>query len=312
MARRPFAGLINDADTLVIAGQLLEEGDQEFDIRQTHWRAFLAHCQVNNFHPYDGFQDAIPTFAASILQQGRSPGTAVAYLKHVHECWKEARSNLATVVRALRARMAREGTTHALDMDTASLQHIIQRISKTSVTFGRICAFLWYSGMRSHDLTELRRKHVCFSDGYLRVEVHFTKTIRGPADGVELRIPCDWLPELDLETINSLVAHVTYGDPDDLLFAEAEASDVNAAMRQACIILGMSPQAGRRQFPTTYTFRRAFVHAMEERFRDPTTGIVNWSHVTQYTLHQTERCVRAYYSSSVSDTQLAFEEIFGE
>jgi integrase len=231
-------------------------------------------------------------------------------LKHVHEVFLEARTNYATIMRALSARTAREGTTHALDLDAAAIQCIIQRITDIHPTHGRTCAFLWYSGMRCHDLTELRRKQVTFQDGFLRIEIRFTKTIRGPADGVELRIPCVWLPEVDWNTADLLVSHIQKGEPEEWLFPDAEATEINATIRRACTNLGMRAQAGTRHFPTTYTFRRSFVHAMESRFRDARTGIVNWGHVTQYTLHQTERCVRGFYVSSVSDVQLTCADLF--
>jgi hypothetical protein len=157
--------------------------------------------------------------------------------------------------------------------------------------------------MRCHDLRELARKHVAFQGGFFRIEIHFTKSIRCAADGVELRIPTAWLPLASDGLVSALMALLQSGGPNELLFGEVEASVVNAAIRRTCVAMGVAALDGQRRYPTTYTFRRSFVQQIEKRFTNRTTGLTDWNSVTKYTLHQTERCVRANYVARVSDPE---------
>ncbi len=246
LARRPYIATLNCPATDRLVGCLIEEGDQDLDIRETHWKAFAAHCQANNFSPCDQFQDAIPSFAASLLLQHRCAATVKVYLKHVKMVFDESRTRFSTVMRALDHQIARQGSIHAVDlnnMEISPLLHIMYTSGDRFIAI--VCAFLWITGMRCEDVTELRRKHVELGDTFLRVEIRFAKNIRSRLDATELRIPIDWLPSLPKDIIIDLSRHLQEGSGNDALFPSISADRVNRNLRVAWPRCGVTVVGGR-------------------------------------------------------------------
>jgi integrase len=300
----PYVAVIDSEATKQIAEQLLMEGDQEHAIREVHWQCFLAYCDCNHLDPRADYDRAIPTFAASLLLQKRCEATVKVYLRHVHAVHEDVCTPISIVMRALTARIARKGSTHALDLEASDMCRLLEAIFSRGTAWDAVATlFLWWSGMRCADIAELKRRDVSWSPQILRVQIRFSKTVRNVHDSVELRIPSKWLPIGPTKVREALQAHISQGDPEEELFAWATSARINYSLRAAWHQCGGTPVAGARHYPTTYTFRRAFVHSIEKRFTNPDTGAVEWNRVIQYTMHQTERILRGHYVLKVGETE---------
>lgn len=300
LARQPYVASQMDIATSELAAQLISEGDQEAEVRDTHWRCYLAYCQNNNKEPRAQFQEAIAGFAASLLLQHRCESTVKVYLKHVKAVIDECYTPFQCVMRALDKRIALRGTTHALDIDDSQALRILHQMHQRHPEAAIICGFMLITGIRCEDLNWIYRGHVALGNGILRVELRFAKNIRSALDRKELRVPTGWMPKLPKAVATALVSRFDNGPVNQLLFPGANATRVNAALKDACQRIGLAPQAGARAYPTTYSFRRAFCHNIEWHCTDD-KGLTDWNEVIRFTLHTTARMVQAYYAPRVSD-----------
>ncbi len=285
--------------------RLLDEGDDTTSTKDAHWRAYDAFCRANDLDPRDDLQQATPLFAAALLEQGRLESTVKVYLKHIKDRLEEARLPFNKVMRALDVRIARRGHDHAMDLEVEDLGCLLAKMQSTiSSTSAVTLAFMWVTGLRCEDLSEIFGKQVTINRDFLQVEVRLSKTFRNSLDRAEIRIPVAWMPDMAIELSRALVqkiSHAKRSAANELVFGTPSVEVLNAHLRRAWKACGHRLIAlGAHRSPTTYTFRRSFIHMIVRKCTD-VDGVVSWARVSTFTLHKCEKTVRAYYNTHVSD-----------
>ena len=287
-----------------IEQSLLQEGDNMNDAKEAHWRAYRAFCTINHFDPRADFQTAISKFAAALIAQHRLESTVTVYMLHISEILATERSNYDKLLHALDIRIARRGHDHAMDLEVDDIAALIAKVyTDVSKPNALVMAFMWSTGLRCENLSEIFSRQVSIDASFLRVEVRLSKTASHPLDRAEVRIPVSWLPNMVIELSTALVEHARAArkKPDETVFGTPNVDFLNAHIRRGWKACGHRLQTmGAHKCPTSYTFRRSFVHMIVRRCTDP-EGVTDWTKVIKFTLHRCEKTAKAYYAKHVSD-----------
>ncbi len=131
--------------------------------------------QRQQFRPKEYLDRTVPPFAVSLLLQHRSESTVTEDLRHIR-----GEIDMGLIIEALDARAALKGATHAVDIPADKICTVLH------AAFYRVCSpsavilgFLWTSGFRCQDLSQIRRM-----DGRLSTSRSIPRRTSMPAGAV--------------------------------------------------------------------------------------------------------------------------------
>jgi integrase len=303
-ARLPFVPQPATPRTREIQQQLLTEGARKATAKEAHWRSYTAFCERNALDPREDFQSACSLFAAALVEQHRMASTVKVYLKHIQECLDEERPAISSVMRALDIRTARQAHSHAMDLTEPEIAELLSYVYAVDPARALVLAFMWCTGVRCQDLSEIRGKQVMIDSSFFRVEVRLSKTAHHALDRAEIRVPVSWIPDMPEAISIELLQHVQTGRrlrPDEPVFGTPTTEALNHALENAWKKSGRRLQfRAAHKCPTSYTMRRSFMHRVALHCTH-TNGDIDFELVCKYTLHKCAKTARAYYNQHVSD-----------
>jgi hypothetical protein len=222
-----------------------------------------------------------------------NPGTALTYGRMVEKMLR--RSSVTgpftvwkDVEKGLEMRYATIERRHALDITKEKAMNIIANVRAIDVktTLCRLAA----CGARCVDQQRLHYWQVSFDDGRLRISFRLTKNRRAPQDKFLLSIR----PWFDFPEDVAIVLRQN----EEMQLANCQR--VNNTLKALT-----KEEANNERHPTSYSFRRLFVHtAIEEHTEN---GFVEWQKVIEWTGHKSPEVVKAYYQKDLDPVEMKDE-----
>lgn len=288
--------------------QYAEELQQRLTEMHTAEKHYESHCELNDLDPKS--IEAFATFAVAMETGagGRDPiqhSTRHGYLKCVLNSLRSNTDPIVAmrqyVVEDAKEEAAKHGRGHAPDYCLSTLIVIYECVPSSTRA---VCWLAIALGLRNIDLQWLRPVAITFGhvkNGELQdlwVDVAFGKVIRGTGDRRTLHLKRSMLP--GILPPPELLQMVAEGRQDFTSWEIADVDTFNRALKKAMPRTNLLFVRGA---PTTYTFRRNFVHRIINCCRNP-NGSVRWDEVTEYTLHFKEENVKAHYCLTAEDRGL--------
>jgi integrase len=188
---------------------------------------------------------------------------------------------------------ARDGHEHAIDMHPSDIESLIFHLADIDETSTAIAFMMWQTGLRFCDILQLEHFQVEWTARGIRIEVRVAKNIRSPILRKEVNIPIRLM-----ENVDPKVTEITWRVlRNRRSFSKENIGTFNERLAKADCNAGADAD---ERHPTSYTLRRS---AMQRFIRYCTNrnGIIDWQRACLFSLHETEKTLRAYYHRHVSD-----------
>ena len=270
------------------------------DVVKTGAAHFRKHCELNALDPDSAV--AFASFTIS-LRAGADPvqrRTLHGYLKESQTSLREDDRSEAEVLRGFMIDDASEAAAkaprgHAPDYCLSMLTVLYKHLAPGHQVLGWLGLA---AGLRNVDFQSLQLHNLALryaKDGTLDeliITVEFGKTIRKTTERRTVCLPRVLLPKQQPPETLKRLSSKEGSSGWRMATVDEFNQEARLAARRADTIY-------RRGAPTTYSFRRNFVHRVISHCKGPIG--VNWEQVTKYTLHFSDENVRANYELTAAD-----------
>lgn len=241
------------------------------------WKTFL---EMNSFTNNDA---SYLQFVSQMLRSRLKRSTIATYAEEIQDFRLRPEKGMTprSVMKQLQLLVAAERRTHAPDRSTATLAHSIISRKIDLLNCGIGLALL--CGLRVNDISNLQGRQIKLEGESLKIDVRISKNRRSQHQMTTLTILKDsplWHEEL-VRYMEEYLRHLPK--------KEAPWKDMHSAEYSK----RLSELVGKKC--TSYTLRRNYIRRVIASFTFA-DGRVDWSSVTQMTLHLDEATVKAYYA----------------
>jgi len=254
---------------------------------------YEEHCRLNNLQLNEGWVHWFNALKSSLLE----PGTVRTMMKNAQDMHKRSQSDEADAMWLCNDNCATKPGRHAQDVTLSDLMRILAKVPmhhRASVLYHIA------TGSRISDQTRTMRCLVSMKeDGKFVVERRREKTMTKSGDRCTVVLPKRMLPPGMDELWRTHFAQMKKGRYMWSSKSQLEV-DVYAATATYNTMIQLAAAVAGVARPTSYTFRRNFMHRMIWNCTDK-DGQVDWAQVRKYSKHHLDSTVEAYYRKHVSD-----------
>lgn len=235
----------------------------------------------------DGRQGGLRSYVGVLLSDGLAISSIDTYVGYIVGRYKSA-DNRHTQKAVQRAH-ADQDCKSAPDVPRDVLQLVVARIKKPRLR--RMAYLLFLTGARPVTLQRARRIafNVHGQDYSFGMEVRLDKTHKARSERDYLIVPREMVPEAFR---GKRFLEDLWNFPEDRPFEKVKVGVLNRALMLAAKDI-CEPA------PTTYSFRRAYIHELMKRYA-PNGDVTA---IKKYTLHTDVRCLKAHYVN--------YKEVYG-